>query len=454
MHKNVDILSWIFIFAGLLALILLSYFSFFSNLQIKDIRERRDQITVLTRNNANSYYIYREQPKGFEYELARSFADYMDWELIIKTKEWNKLLKTVNTPQGDIVAAGMTITPERRKKASFSNPYMEIQQQVILHRRKYGINRIDDLDAKKVHVRNGTTYQSRLQEINKKKDIDINIVIHDDIPTEELIRKVAKKEIEITVADSNIALLNRRYYPNIKIAFPIQERQSLGWAVEKGNKELLEEINNFFDKIKESGLYGKIYEKYYANVNIFDYFDLKKFHQRVNTRLPRYQGMIKYYAQKYGFDWKLIAAMIYQESHYNPRARSYTGVRGLMQVTLTTADEIGITNRLDPEQSIKAGVKYLHKLYSRWEEITGQDRLYFALASYNIGYGHVRDAQILAKQKGLDPDKWSSLKKTLPLLRIKKHYKKTKYGYARGTEPIRYINNIQTYYDILKQKDL
>jgi len=449
-----DIWSWLYILAGLLVLIVLCYFSFFPNLSREGIEQRLEEITVLTRNNANCYYIYREQPMGFEYELAQAFAEYMGLELEVKTKSWNDLLKTVNTQKAEIVAAGMTITPERRQKASFSDPYMDIQQQVILHRRNYGIENIRDLDRKKVHVREGTTYQSRLQEINQSRDINIDIVTHQDIPTQELIRKVGRKQIKFTIADSNIAYLNRRYYPNIKVAFPIQEKQSLGWAVGKGDTELLRHINEFFRKIKETGLYGKIYEKYYANVNIFDYFDLKKFHQRLQTRLPRYQGFIKYYAEKYGFDWKLIAAVVYQESHFNPRARSYTGVRGLMQVTLDTAQEVGISNRLDPEQSIRGGVKYLDKLYSRWDEIQGRDRLYFALASYNIGYGHVRDAQKIAQEKGLDPKKWSSLKKTLPLLRIKKYYKNTKYGYARGTEPVRYIRHIKTYYDILKQKDI
>jgi len=274
------------------------------------------------------------------------------------------------------------------------------------------------------------------------------------VPTEELIRQVAEKEIEITVADTNIALLNRRYYPDIKIAFPITKKQSLGWAVIKGDRKFLQKINDFFNTIKKDGELAKIYERYYANVDIFDYVDIKKFHQRTLTRLPKYEHIIKKESGRYGFDWRLIAAVIYQESHFNPWAKSYRGVRGLMQLTLATADEMGIENRLDPEQSIAGGTNYLNKIYDRFEDIQGFDRTLYALAGYNIGYGHVRDAQKIAGQEGLDPNKWETLKQVLPLLRYRKYYKKTKYGYARGTEAVRYVDRILTYYDILRRKSV
>ena len=283
--------------------------------------------------------------------------------------------------------------------------------------------------------------------------MDIDIILHLDVPTEELIRQVAEKEIEITIADSNIALLNQRYYPDIRIAFPIEESQSLGWAVHKGDKKLLKKVNNFFDEIKHNGTFENIYERYYRNDTIFDYVDLKKFHKRLETRLPKYEFIIKREAKKHGFDWRMVAAVVYQESHFNPMATSYTGVRGLMQITQHTAKEMGIKNRLDPAQSVQAGVHYLAKLYNRFGEIDNpDDRLLFALASYNIGYGHVLDAQRICRIKGWNPHKWVTLKKALPLLRFEKYYKNTRNGYARGTEPVRYIERILTYYDIIKRK--
>ncbi len=191
---------------------------------------------------------------------------------------------------------------------------------------------------------------------------------------------------------------------------------------------------------------------YYGKVDVFDRFDLKKFHQRIKTRLPKYETTIKEAATKYDFDWRLIAATIYQESHFNPKARSHRGVRGLMQLTKQTAQEVGVSNRLDPEQSIMGGVRYLKKLYGRYDKIQGFDRMLITLASYNVGPSHVARAQRIALKKGLDPHKWSSLEQTLPLLCYERYIKMSKSGYCRGTEPVRYVNRILTYYDILKRQ--
>jgi membrane-bound lytic murein transglycosylase F len=413
--------------------------------------EQEGRIRVITSNNANCYYIYRDKPMGFEYELAQAFADHLGVELEVVTPDWEDMFELLEKGKGDFIAASLTITPAREKRVAFSDAYLSVQQHVIIHKTNRDIRSVDDLNGKRVHVREGTSYQTRLGEL-VDSGIDIEVIAHDNVPTEELIRQVAEEDIEITVADSNIALLNRRYYPAVRLAFPIEEEQSLGWAVRKGDQKLLAEIDRFFDAIDTSGFFGKVYQKYYANVDIFDYVDLKKFHQRIRTRLPRYEKIIKRESERYGFDWRLIAAVTYQESHFDPRARSYKGVRGLMQLTLTTAEEMGIESRLDPAESIKGGVKYLRKIYDRFDKVEGLDRMLFTLASYNIGYGHVRDAQKIAQQEGLDPLKWNSVKKTLPLLRQKRYYRTTRYGYCRGTEPVRYVDRILTYYDILKNK--
>ena len=168
--------------------------------------------------------------------------------------------------------------------------------------------------------------------------------------------------------------------------------------------------------------------------------------------VTEYKEIIKRAAKKYGFDWRLIASMIYQESHFDPKARSSTGVEGIMQLTKTTAGEMGIKDRLDTQQSIMGGVKYLKKLYDRYQDIQDPDRMLIALASYNVGYGHILDARKIAKERNLNPNSWAALEQVLPLLRYRKYYKKTRYGYCRGTEPVRYVNRILTYYDILKRE--
>jgi membrane-bound lytic murein transglycosylase F len=437
----------------LLILILLSLPILFSCAKKNALERIKEsgKITVITRNNAHCYYTYRDNPMGFEYDLAKAFSDYLGVSLNVITSHWEKLFDVLNGGGGDFIAASLTITPSREKLIDFSDEYLAIQQQAVIHTSNYKTRKIEDLKGKTIHVRRGTSYEERLNEL-KGEGLDITIQLHEDTPTEELIRMVAEKEIEVTIADSNVAFLNRRYYPDVKIAFPIEEQQSLAWAVKKRETGLQKAINEFLKKIKEDGTFAKIYEEYYANVEIFDYVDLKKYHRRLKTRFPKYKEIIKRAAEKYGFDWRLIAAMVYQESHFNPRAKSFTGVRGMMQLTLETAKEIGIKNRLDPEQSIKGGVKYLKELYERYDGAKDPDRVLITLASYNVGHGHILDAQKIAKERNLDPNSWSSLEVILPLLRYRKYYKKTKNGYCRGTEPVRYVNRILTYYDILKRE--
>ncbi|XOF32555.1 MAG: membrane-bound lytic murein transglycosylase MltF [Candidatus Electrothrix sp. YB6] len=418
---------------------------------LQDIRERQ-KLRVIMTNNANVYYRYRGEYMGFEYDLVRAFADHLGVELEILTPDWESMFQLLEAGEAHLIAAGLTVTPSRETLADFSDGHLEVQQQVIVHKNNSTVQELADLEGKTIHLRAATSYAERIREL-REDGYALQTVLHKNAPTEELVRQVAEQEIEITIADSNIALLNQRYYPDIRIAFPIEEPQTLAWAVRSGETELLGQINAFFELIRENGTFGRIYERYYRGVSIFDYVDLKKFHKRLKSRLPQYRDILRKEAEKHGFDWRLIAAVVYQESHFDPRARSYTGVRGLMQITKATAREMGIRNRLSPVQSIRAGVGYLAKLYARFSGIQDpHERLLFALASYNIGYGHVRDAQKICQRKGWNPKHWAALEKALPLLRLEQYYKNTRYGYARGTEPVRYIKRILLYFDIIKQK--
>ncbi len=411
----------------------------------------RDEIAVITNNSAHGYYIYQEQPMGFEYDLAKAFADYLEVDLKVVTPGWDNMFTALKADQGDFIASSLTQTLSRESRVDFSNGYMIVQQQVVVRKGNRSINEIKDLNGQTVHIRSHTSYHERLRAL-KKQGVDLKIALHDNIPTEELLRRVQGREIKLTVADSNIIQLNRRYYPDILPAFPISEKQDLGWAVKTGDKALLKKINEFFMHIKETGTYAKIYNRYYAGTEIFDYVDIKKFHRRLNTRLPKYEATIISVSKKYDFDWRMIAAMIYQESHFDPRAESYTGALGLMQLTRITAEEMGVKDRLDPIANIKGGIKYLNRLFQRFETVPAGDRIKFALASYNVGYGHVRDAQVISKDKKLDPNSWKTMEKVLPLLRYPRYYQQTTYGYARGTEPVRYVKRIYKYYDILRMK--
>jgi len=434
-----------------MVMVLLCAFACSRNEATKRIEET-GTITVITRNNAHCYYTYRGQDMGFEYDLAKAFADFLGVELKVKVAaSWDDLLPSLERGEGEFVAASMTITPSRSDRADFSREYLPVQQMVIVHKNNTKIRSTEDLDGKSVHIRRGTSYEERLREL-KQEGRDVRIVLHEDVLTEALIEAVANRKIGITIADSNVALLNRRYYPDIHIAFPVEIRQSLGWAVAKRERALRRKINKFFERIKQDGTLDDIRDRYYANVERFDHVDIKRFQERMQTRLPRYKKTIKEACDLYGFDWRLVAALIYQESQFNPWAKSFSGVRGLMQLTLPTAEDMGIENRINPRESIMGGVRYFRELHDLYDKASEPDRTRIALAAYNVGKGHVLDARRIASRKDLDPNKWSSLEKTLPLLSEPRYYKKSRFGYCRGREPVIHVQNIVTYYDILKRE--
>lgn len=412
---------------------------------------KRGYVTLITTNGPTTYYLYREEETGFEYDLAKAFADYLGVELKVLVAEWDEMIPLLRRGKGDFIGAGLSISEEKEEVMSFSRPHFTIRHALITNKNDRTIKGLGALSGVTIHVRKNTSWEDKLKELVRDGH-DLKIKLYDDVPTEELINWVAQGKITVTVADSNIALLSRRYYPDIRISYALDEKMYLGWAVRRRDGKLLSAINDFLDEIEANGLYDDLYDKYYSYIEIFDYVDIKTFHRRLQTRLPRYQEVIEKAAEKFGFDWRLIAAMIYQESHFRPDARSYTGVRGLMQLTLKTARDMGIGNRLDPEKSIYGGVRYLKHLYDRHDDIEGWDRTLLTLASYNVGPGHIEDARQLARKKGLNPNKWSSLTEVLPLLSYKRYYKKTKHGYCRGSEPIEYVKRILLYYDILKMR--
>jgi len=412
------------------------------------------ELTLLTSNNPHCYYLYRDEPMGFEYDLAQAFAAYLGVELKVKIAEnWDRMLTGLTNGNAAFIAAGITITPQRRKQVAFSDGYMDIQQHIISRRNGSKIKDVGDLAGKTIHIQRATAYHERLEEL-RGQGIDLTIELHQDLPTEELIQQVAEGDIELTVADSNIARLNQRHFPGAVISGAISEMQHLAWAVHPEAYQLREKINSFFTSIKDSGRYHEIYNKYYGDMGEFDYVDLRAFHRRIKSRLSRYSPFIKAAAKKHGFDWRLIAAQAYQESHLNPRAKSPSGAMGLMQLLTRTARSLNVTDIYNPVDNINGGVRHLKGLYELFDAARGDDRLMIALAAYNVGQGHVQDARRLAVKKNLDPNSWESLSQTLPLLRYRKYYKDAKYGYCRGTEPVIYVKQIMIYYDILKRQGI
>ncbi len=414
----------------------------------------KNEIFFITRNNAHCYYTYRDQKMGFEYDLARAFADYLGVKLkIIIIEKWEEMIPKLLDGQAHVIAASLTITPKRQSIILFSKEYITTRQQIVVNRENYNIRKLEDLAGKTIHVRKGTSYEERLKEL-QQNGMSITIEAVDNIPTAELIQKVAEGKIEITIADSNVAMLNRRYFPKAVARGSISKKNHIGWAVHPESKKLVEKINEFFVKIKKDGTFNQIYKKYYMDLELFDYVDLRAYHRRIHSRLPQFIPLIRSAADQYGFDWRIIAAQIYQESHFRTLAKSPAGAHGLMQLTERTAQAYGVTDLYDPTQNINAGVRHLKELYDLFKGAESADRLFIAFGAYNTGQGHIRDAQRLAKKMNLDPNKWSSLSKTLPMLRKWKYFKDAKYGYCRGTEPVRYVRQIMIYYDILRHQGL
>jgi membrane-bound lytic murein transglycosylase F len=412
----------------------------------------RGELRVLTRNNATCYYEGPHGPAGFEYDLAKEFADFLGVKLkLVVTDSFNEMIPALLKGKADLIAAGFTITERRKRKLAFGPPYMKVQQEVVGRRGGPSPQKAADLVGESLWVNAGTSYEERLREL-KTEYPDLSWMPVSGYETEELLDMVWRGVIPLTIADSNIFAVNRRYYPQLVAHFIIKEGQQLGWAMHPQSQHLLASVKEWFSLPKTVGLLQRLKQYYFGYLRMFDYVDLVRYHERLRHLLPRYRTYFQAAGQKYGLDWRLLAAQAYQESHWDPRAESFTGVRGLMMLTQSTADDLGVDSRLDPGQSILGGARYLAHLHKRiGDEVPEPGRTFMALAAYNVGWGHLSDARTLAERLGKNLNSWQDVRATLPLLREQKYYGTLTNGYARGTEPVRYVDRIRTYYRILLQ---
>ncbi len=410
-------------------------------------------LTVVTRNIPTAYYEGPEGKMGFEYDLARAFADHLDLKLKLKVVDSvTDALKAMKNGEADLAAAGLTRTDEREKRFIFGPDYFEVQQLVVGNRSHPYPKKVEELPDYDLVVLKNTSYVEKLREL-KLQYPRLHWRETDEYSTDQLLEQVWRGSIPCTVSDSNILAMNRRYFPELIVAFPISEKQSLAWIINSKKEKLKDELSRWLAEFKKSGKFAELKDRYYAYTEIFDYVDIKVFTRRIATRLPAIQPYFQKYGRQYDIPWTLLAAKAYQESHWDPNAVSPTGVKGIMMLTWTTANSLGITNREDPEQSIRGGARYFRQLLDRVPaSVPENQRLAFAIAAYNVGMGHIYDARKLARQLGKDPDSWKDIKSVLPLLSRKKYYKNLQHGYARGYEPVRYVERIFNYRNILEQK--
>ncbi len=412
---------------------------------------KKGKLIVAIRNAPTIYYEGREGQKGFEYEMLKEFAEYLgvELELDVKTGLTN-LLDAVNAGFCDLGSGAISRTADREEKYFFGPDYYTVQQVVIYKRGNPQPRNISDLAKGTLEVVSNSSYEELLKNL-KKTYPELSWRRTENISTDQLMYKVWTGEIDFTIADDNIAALNRRYFPELQIGFSISQKQALAWVLAKKNRKLYPLIESWLNQYRESGKLKDLEIKYYSFVDIFDYVDIRKFHDRIETRLPIYKDYFITAGERFGLPWTLLAAQAYQESHWRKRAKSPTGVRGIMMLTLDTAKNVGVTSRLDPEQSIMGGAKYLSRLLRNVpDDLYESDRIPYALAAYNIGTGHMQDARKLAEDLGYNPNSWADLGKVLPYLCQEKYYSGLKHGYARGTEPVRYVSQIFDYWDILE----
>jgi membrane-bound lytic murein transglycosylase F len=410
----------------------------------------KKELVVLTTNQPTTYYIDRdENPTGPEYDMTRSFAKSLGVETrYIEFDSTEAVIDALRKGEGDIAAAGLTITSERQAEFDFGPAYMDVSEYLVCHRDTGFVDDIEDLKGLEIVVPTATSYVDTLH----RQFPGIDWSLDDNLLTPRLLEKVRSREIECTVSDSTIFDISRRYYPEISVKYTLNKGSQLAWMHAKNNPRLAGTINKWFTDYQRSGEYAQTIEKYYGHIDVFDYVDIQKFKRRIKNRLPKYKDMFIKAAEKNGISPALLAAQSYQESHWNPKAKSPTGVRGIMMLTQPVAKSLGVTSRLDAKQNIFAGAKYHAKMKNMFDEtVTEPDRTWMALAAYNVGRGHFRDAQALAEKLGKDPDLWIDMKEVLPLLSEKKYYKDLTYGYARGNEPVQYVTRIRDYDDILVQ---
>ncbi len=437
-------------------------------LDLAAIKER-GYINALVDNNSLSYFIYKGEPMGYEYELLNLFAKYIGVDLkITVTSGIDRAIDQVNTGVGDVIAFPLTITKERTKYVSFSRPHFNSHQVLVQRKpanwRRMTLDAINDtlirnpidLIGKRVYVLEGSSYETRLRHLSEEIGGDV-VILYDSsaLESESLIRKVAHGEIEYTVADHMLARVNASYYPDLDISTAISVAQQVAWATRKNSPDLLEAMNEWLAGIKKEATFMVIYNRYFRSPRTSLVRMTSDYSSMGGNMLSPFDSLIRRGAGSLGWDWRLLAALIYQESRFLPQGESWAGAKGLMQLMPRTASEFGAHNLEDPRQNIRAGVGYLNFLQNYWMKKIPDpnERLKFILASYNAGLSHVVDARSLAEKYGKDPQVWfDNVEFYLTQKSEPEFYRDpvVTAGYCKCEEPINYVRDILARYEEYK----
>lgn len=419
--------------------------------------------------NSTSYFLYKGEPMGFEYELLHRLADELGVELRIKiAKNIDELFNMLNRGEGDIIAYGLSITEPRKRVVSFTEHHY-VTHQVLVQRkpsnwRSMPLHRIKehlitdplDLVDETVHVRKNSSYYQRLHNLMQEVGGTIHVnPVAGNKTTEEIIRMVVDGDIDYTIADYNIAAINQTYYPILDIATQVSFSQRIAWAVRSNSPELLSAVNKWIRSAKKKVFYHVIYNKYFRNKKSYKRRIKSDFFSKNSGKISIYDDIIRTNAERIGWDWRLLSSLVYQESRFDPLDTSWAGAGGLMQILPSTAEDLGLDDFTDPAANVYAGTTYLDKLWKNWKNIPDTtQRLKFVMASYNCGLGHVRDAQRLAKAFDKDPLLWDdNVEEYILKLSGQEYFTHpvVRYGFVRGREPYLYVRDIFLRYDHYKK---
>ena len=411
------------------------------------------ELRVVTRNGPETFYSGPEGPRGVDYDLTRGFADWLGVELDIYTVDrFPQILADVRSGKAHLGAASLSATEARRQLVDFGPSYLSAQPLVVYRRGSPKPKDLSDLLAGRLEVLGGSSYAGALDAARA----ELPSLAWEEIPdtsVEGLVRRVAEGQSDYTIVDSNLFDLLKHAIPGVQTAFGLGEEMPLAWALRKGpDASLRDRVIEYFAELETTGELARIIERYYFHVeDEFDYVGSRAFVRHFESRLPRYRAFFLQAAEETDSDWRLLAAMAYQESHWNPEAVSPTGVRGMMMLTRGTARMMGVEDRTDALESIRGGGSYFARVTSKIpRRIAAPDRTWFALAAYNVGFGHLEDARIITEIQGGNPDSWEQVRERLPLLADPDWYQRVPRGYARGWEPVRYVDNVRRYYEILQ----
>jgi membrane-bound lytic murein transglycosylase F len=416
--------------------------------QILEVGELR----VVTRDSPTAFVDGPDGPSGPEYDLVKAFADDLGVALVIETvQSVSEVLPHLIEGKAHMAAAGLSITDSRRSYVNFGHPYEMVDMHLIY---KLGTGKpqsIDDVIGRSIEVVAGTSHADMLMSLQERYP-DLTWSENADVEVASLLAKVAAADVEFTIADSTEFNIQRHFYPDLRVALDLEIDDPLAWAFPKdGGDTLLSRADNFLIEFDRAGILAQIKDRYYGYTDKFDYVGTRNFIRHYESRLPRYRAMFEEAAAEWGVDWRLLAAIAYQESHWRSGAVSPTGVRGIMMLTEDTAQYLGIEDRVDPRNSIFGGAQYYARQTERVADTVDEpDRTWMALAAYNVGFNHVKDARQIVEWRGGNPDTWVDISEALPLLAQRQWYSRVPFGYARGWEPVLYVNNIRAYYNILQ----